>query len=318
MSGQIFVSHSYTEIDNQFAQRFVGDLRARLGMDNKAILYALDRDPDPYVDRRVRAEIDECPIFLVLLSPDAVASAYVTAEIEYALMSQRSGPASKRIIPVLTRPCEVPPRLLPIRRYSFLDRPYDQALAALLIELIEVLRSINGLPQPVTSQRRKPIKIFVSYRRTDTSAECGRIYDRLAEAYGRSNIFKDVDAMPLGLDFRPILTAEVAKCEIMLAIIGRGWESAVDAHGLRRLESPNDYVRIEIAEGLARGIPVIPVLVQNSLIPQVQNLPELLVPLVYRTGIAIRDDPYFHSDMDLLIDRLDSVAALSSRTERQT
>jgi formylglycine-generating enzyme required for sulfatase activity len=150
-------------------------------------------------------------------------------------------------------------------------------------------------------------KIFISYRRDDSASDSGRIDDKLAPHYGRANVFKDVDTIPLGVDFRQVLTTEVAKCDVMLVVIGRQWVSVIDERGKRRLDNPSDFVRIEVEAALARNIPVIPVLMQNVPMPQERNLPASLAPLAFRNSIAIRSDPYFHQDMDLLIRRLDSL-----------
>jgi hypothetical protein len=152
-------------------------------------------------------------------------------------------------------------------------------------------------------------KIFISYRRDDSSGDSGRIYDRLETKYGRENVFKDVDAIPLGVDFRRVLTDEVAKCDVMLVVIGRQWLSITDEHGQRRLDSPSDFVRIEVEAALAREFPVIPVLVQNVRMPQERDLPASLAELAYRNNIVVHSDPYFHRDMDLLIGQLDALFA---------
>jgi len=149
-------------------------------------------------------------------------------------------------------------------------------------------------------------KIFISYRREDSDAESGSIDDRLVAKYGRANVFKDVDTIPLGVDFRRVLTDEVAECDVMLVVIGRQWLSVTDAHEQRRLENPSDFVRIEVEVALARDIPVIPVLVQNALMPQERDLPSSLALLAYRNGVSMRGRMHFHSDMDLLIRRLDT------------
>jgi hypothetical protein len=116
-----------------------------------------------------------------------------------------------------------------------------------------------------------------------------------------------VDNIPLGMDFRRVLTDEVAKCDLMLVVIGRQWLGVTDEHGQRRLDNPSDFVRIEVEAALARDIPVIPVLVQNAPMPQERSLPSSLAPLAYRNGISERGDPYFHQEMDLLIRRLDAL-----------
>ena len=53
--------------------------------------------------------------------------------------------------------------------------------------------------------------IFVSYRRSDSEAHTGRVYDRLVSGFGKEKIFKDVDSIPLGTDFRTHLNAVVSQ-----------------------------------------------------------------------------------------------------------
>jgi uncharacterized membrane protein YeaQ/YmgE (transglycosylase-associated protein family) len=146
--------------------------------------------------------------------------------------------------------------------------------------------------------------IFVSYRRTDSADVTGRIYDRLVEGFGRASIFKDVDSIPLGSDFKEYLDEKVSECNVLLAIIGDRWLEASDSMGRSRLEDPNDFVRIEIESALARGIPVIPLLVRGAFMPSEEKLPASLRKLVYRNGIQIRPDPDFHRDMERLISAL--------------
>src|ERR1700733_11425134 len=107
------------------------------------------------------------------------------------------------------------------------------------------------------------IHIFISYRRSDSLVVSGRIYDFLVEEFGKENVFKDVYSIPLGSDFRAVLNEWVGGCSVFLAIIGDAWLSAIGPSGSRRLDDPNDFVRIEIESALARGddITVIPVLV---------------------------------------------------------
>jgi protein kinase-like protein/TIR domain-containing protein len=153
-------------------------------------------------------------------------------------------------------------------------------------------------------------RIFISYRREDSPADSGRIYDRLWSKYGRENVFKDVDNIPLGADFRRILSDEVARCEVMLVVIGRQWVGITDEAGERRLDSTSDFVRIEVEAALERGIPVVPLLVQNTVMPRERDLPPSLAPLVYRNGMSVRsNDPFFHGEMDLLVRRLDMLFA---------
>jgi hypothetical protein len=149
---------------------------------------------------------------------------------------------------------------------------------------------------------KKPkAQVFVSYRRTDSADISGRIYDRLVTKFGRKAVFKDVDSIPLGIDFKEYLDQKVGECDALLAVIGDHWLDARDANGNRRLDDPADFVRIEIESALERDIPVIPLLVRNASVPTEGSLPVSLRKLIYRNGIPIRPDPDFHRDMDRLI-----------------
>ena len=147
-------------------------------------------------------------------------------------------------------------------------------------------------------------KILISYRREDSTDVTGRIYDRLIQQFGQGAVFKDVDSIPFGVDFRTYLDAQVAKCEVFLAVIGRDWMKKRGSTRKSRLDDPGDFVRIEIESALKRQIPVIPVLVRGASIPPAKQLPASLQDLSYRHGIAVRADPDFHRDMDRLIEYL--------------
>ena len=150
--------------------------------------------------------------------------------------------------------------------------------------------------------------IFLSYRRDDSADVVGRIYDRLVERFGASRVFKDVDSIRLGVDFREHLRAAVGECRVLLAVVGPSWGGAPDERGLRRLDEDLDYVRIEIEAAFSRSIPVIPVLVRGAALPREDQLPISLKPLAFRNGMAVRSDPDFHNDMNRLIAGLETIA----------
>ena len=162
------------------------------------------------------------------------------------------------------------------------------------------------LERLVTPHRKGRVgSIFISYRRSDSADITGRIYDRLVDEYGRDSIFKDVDSIPLGTDFKEYLDRKVSECSFFLAIIGDHWLDAKDDSGTKRLDDPQDFVRVEIESALEQGLPVIPLLVRGAKMPEAEDLPEGLKRLVYKNGIPIRPDPDFHRDMDRLISALD-------------
>jgi hypothetical protein len=103
--------------------------------------------------------------------------------------------------------------------------------------------------------------IFISYRRDDSSAFAGRLYDRLVERYGMDQVFMDVDNIPPGVDFAEAIAQAVGTCDVLLAVIGQHWLTVTGQDGRRRLDNPRDMVRLEVEAALTRDVPVIPVLV---------------------------------------------------------
>lgn len=153
-------------------------------------------------------------------------------------------------------------------------------------------------------QAKTPNQIFICYRREDTAGVVGRIYDRLVQRFGKDAIFKDVDSLPLGRDFRRHIDSVVSECCVALVVVGDRW---IGASGASRLDDPRDYVRIEIESALKRDIPVIPLLVQNAELPADESLPESLRDFAYRNGMSIGHDPHFHADVDRLIKHLEEL-----------
>ncbi|MGZ9190087.1 MAG: YARHG domain-containing protein [Nitrospira sp.] len=158
--------------------------------------------------------------------------------------------------------------------------------------------------------------IFISYRRGADCGFAGRLYDRLEHSFGRQRVFMDVDSIAPGEDFVAVLESRVAECDLLLALIGRGWLTATDMAGHRRLDNPNDFVRIEIAAALAQGKRVIPVVIDEVSMPPAAELPEALRPLARRNAIQIRHDR-FRDDAEHLVRALE-IALPDTGAERQT
>jgi hypothetical protein len=171
-------------------------------------------------------------------------------------------------------------------------------------------KKVQGLQEPEprlsghASGTRVGHRVFVSYRRDDSATIVGRICDRLASELGPGHTFKDVDSIPFGVDFVEYLDHEVEQCTVLFAVIGPRW-LATGPGGERRLDDPQDFVRIEIASALRRGIPVVPLLVDGARLPEAKEMPEDLQPLARRNGIEIRRDPDFHNDVTRLLSRLE-------------
>jgi len=148
-------------------------------------------------------------------------------------------------------------------------------------------------------------KIFISYRRQDSADVTGRLHDRLGAQFGRESIFMDIDSIPFSVDFRKRLNDGIQQCDVLLAMIGDHWlNSSFDGGaktGKRRLEDPDDSVRIEIESALSLGIPVVPVLVGRASMPSEADLPDGLKELAYKNAAEARSGPTFHENVDRLI-----------------
>ena len=97
-------------------------------------------------------------------------------------------------------------------------------------------------------------RIFLSYRREDTTHAAGRLYDRLASHFGKDQVFMDIDTIDPGEDFVEVIERTVGPCDVLIALMGKGWLTSADAEGQRRLDNPEGFVRLEIATALDRKI----------------------------------------------------------------
>jgi TIR domain-containing protein len=146
-------------------------------------------------------------------------------------------------------------------------------------------------------------RIVLSYRREDTAASAGRLYDHLAMTFGADQVFIDIDTIAPGSDFVEAIDQAIAKADVLLAVIGRTWLTSTDRSGGRKLDDSRDFVRLEIGGALKRGIRVVPVLVDDAEIPLEAELPEDLRSLVRHQAIEIRNER-FHQDVGNLVHSL--------------
>jgi hypothetical protein len=154
-------------------------------------------------------------------------------------------------------------------------------------------------------------KIAISYRRSDTSAMSGRIFDRLAAHYGRHSVFMDVDNIPIGIDFRAHIGETLRRTDIVLAIIGAGWMGARD-DGEPRIREESDPVRVEIETALSRGAPIIPVLVDGAKMPDAAALPQSFGTFAFLNAAEVATGREFDGQIGRLIAAIDRAAAARS------
>jgi len=156
-------------------------------------------------------------------------------------------------------------------------------------------------------------RIFINYRREISAAAAGRLSDRLIQHFDHERLFMDVDSIEPGVDFVKALDDQVARCSAFIAVIGPGWTDLKTAEGQRRLDQPNDHVRIEIESALKRDIRVIPVLVDGASMPTAKELPDSLKPLSRRNAVTLSHH-HFGPEVDELARALQRALALHPKS----
>jgi hypothetical protein len=153
-----------------------------------------------------------------------------------------------------------------------------------------------------------PGRIFISYRREDTAYPAGWLFDRLSEHFKAGEVFKDVDSIELGDDFVNEISAAVGSCDVLLALIGERWLTITDQSGVRRLDDPGDFVRVEIEAALSRNVRVIPILVDGATMPGANQVPPTLAGLSRRQALELSPSR-FDFDSGRLLTVLDKTLA---------
>lgn len=155
--------------------------------------------------------------------------------------------------------------------------------------------------------------IFISYRRDDSRHAAGRLGDDLSAAFGPARIFRDVESIDPGVDFEVALEQALKGCAVMLVVIGPRWLSITDKAGRRRLDQPGDWIRIEVSRALVRQVRLIPVLLEDTPLPEAALLPEDLRALVRRQSLPL-SDARWRGDLQRLIETLERIPGLERVT----
>jgi hypothetical protein len=166
----------------------------------------------------------------------------------------------------------------------------------------EQVRPAEPSPEPTHPTEPASKKtIFVSYRRDDSADVTGRIYDRLSSRFGAEGVFKDVDSIPIGRDFREVIGEAVEKASVVVVVIGKHWLGSESGSQQARIHEQTDFVRTEVATSLQQGKPVIPVFVAGAKMPPESQLPDDIKEITFRNGVKVRPDPDFSHDVERLI-----------------
>lgn len=160
-------------------------------------------------------------------------------------------------------------------------------------------------------------EIFISYRREDTEHFTGRLRQSLVERFGESSVFLDRRSLLGGDDFAKVIEQQLAQCRAVIVVIGPHWLRAAGEDGRRRLEEPDDMVRLEVEQAMARGdnARVIPLLVDKAEPPSVRDLPPQLAGLM-RLQCHRIDNDHFEYDVGKLINTLEQQYGALRRAKR--
>lgn len=158
-------------------------------------------------------------------------------------------------------------------------------------------------------------RIFISYRRSDSAIAASTLTDKLQERFGHDSVFFDVDNIPFGVDFRKYIEDAVGRCDVLLVMMGNQWAQVVDKRGNKRIDNPSDYVRIEIESALKRGIPIIPVLVDEAELPSETDLPPSIQSIVFLNAAELSAGRDRHQHMERLIKGLEAIFSQKALAE---
>ena len=153
----------------------------------------------------------------------------------------------------------------------------------------------------LAEQPSRTEKIFISYRHLENTGMVDLIYRSLIDAFTAPFVFRDQESIPLGTNFKTYLDNVIRQCRVVVVIIGPQWLLHLDSNGRRRIDNPNDFVRVEVQAALQRDIPIIPVFIDGATMPTAEELPKELQELVYLNGLPVRSGADAANDIAKLI-----------------
>ena len=144
--------------------------------------------------------------------------------------------------------------------------------------------------------------VFISYRRQEASWLAAWLHDRLVAQFGEARVFLDIDWIKPGVDFMQVIDEAIARSRVLLVIIGPQWLAA-GGDGRRRLDRPDDPVRVELDTAFRRGLRVIPLLLDGANMPPAGDLPDALAGLAGLNALRVGYQSA-RSDLDRLVEAL--------------
>ena len=264
---------------------------------------ANDRNNSEIREYAARAFDDVLPALVKARRVDAIDSLVDARKFLAQSQDESLRTRSRQVAATIEELERLQPASTAIRRFA---APALGATGVVTLVFIFVLRRRRTGASRLTSPR-----LFISYRRQDSAASCGRLYDRLVADLGADRVFRDIDSIAPGALFADRLRRSVAECDAFIVLIGPSWLGTVDSEGRRRLDDPADFVRLEIEVALERGKPVFPVLVEGARMPRASELPPSVAQITASNAIEI-SDRHFSADTRNLLVAVRSVTATAA------
>ena len=131
-----------------------------------------------------------------------------------------------------------------------------------------------------------------------------RLFDRLEDQFGRTNVFRDIDSIGPGRNFSDVIIDSLKEVDVVIAAIGATWNEG------RRLTDPSDFVRMEVSHALSRGTPIIPVLLDDTDLPTADELPADLQGLLSLNVSRVRRGADFRRDISKVVTAAQELASV--------
>ncbi len=161
------------------------------------------------------------------------------------------------------------------------------------------------------------MRVFINYRRSDSAAYAGRLFDNLTNALGKDSVFRDIDSIDIGTNFEGVIKHSLSNADAVIVIIGPTWVRTPDDSGRPRIEDEHDYVRMEIEGALEHDVQVVPVLVGGAAMPTAAELPPALAPMTLQNALALTDQ-HWSNDVNTLVGALTRVHGRARPRRRRT
>jgi len=117
------------------------------------------------------------------------------------------------------------------------------------------------------------VKIFINYRREDARDAAFIIAKSLMARFGEAHVFFDRQGIQAGENFVSTIESAFDNCRIFIPLIGNEWNNILIS---RYALGERDFVLEEISHAIDKGIVIIPVLLDDAVMPVKKDLPEKL------------------------------------------